>query len=219
MIYTIYKITNIINNKIYVGKHQTNDLNDDYMGSGKRLKQAINKYGIENFKKEILFIFYTEEEMNRKEAEIVTEEFCLRNDTYNICVGGKGGFSYINTPEILNSEKRQDSIRKWNQIGREKHYNLLETNEEYKNKCNSISNEHLANARMSLKEKFPNGAFFGKTHTEETKEKMKLSKKNAYDGIKNSQYGTMWITDGYNNKKIKKDDPIPDGWSKGRKYT
>jgi len=111
MIYTIYKITNIINNKIYVGKHQTNDLNDDYMGSGKRLKQAINKYGIENFKKEILFIFYTEEEMNRKEAEIVTEEFCLRNDTYNICVGGKGGFSYINTPEILNSEKRQDSIR------------------------------------------------------------------------------------------------------------
>lgn len=37
-------------------------------------------------------------------------------------------------------------------------------------------------------------------------------------GKDNSQYGTMWITDGINNKKIKKDvDFIPDGWYKGRK--
>lgn len=41
MKYTIYKITNIINNKVYIGKHQTNDINDGYMGSGKNFKERL----------------------------------------------------------------------------------------------------------------------------------------------------------------------------------
>lgn len=54
--YTIYQITNLVNNKIYVGCHKTNDINDEYMGSGKYLIAAQQKYGMENFKKEILYI-------------------------------------------------------------------------------------------------------------------------------------------------------------------
>jgi hypothetical protein len=102
MFYTIYKITNLIDGKVYIGKHQTKDLNDGYMGSGKFIRRAIAKHGIKNFRKEILFQFDNEVNMNVKETELVTEEFCLREDTYNLCVGGNGGFSYINLNQIRN---------------------------------------------------------------------------------------------------------------------
>lgn len=107
MYYTIYRTTNQINGKCYIGKHQTKDLNDGYMGSGKLIKRAIAKYGIENFSKEILHVFNTEKEMNAKEAEIVTEDFC--KNSYNLCKGGQGGFSYIN--HNCTEQKRQNSLK------------------------------------------------------------------------------------------------------------
>lgn len=91
MLYTIYKITNNLNGKIYIGKHQTIDPNDSYFGSGKAIVAAFRKHGKVNFTKEILFIFETEEEMNSKEREIITEEFVNRVDTYNLGIGGEGG--------------------------------------------------------------------------------------------------------------------------------
>lgn len=94
--YTIYQTTNIIDGKIYIGMHETTDPNDGYLGSGKHLKLAIKKYGRDSFRKNVLFVFSTETEMREKEAELVTEEFCSRSDTYNICPGGKGGFGYLN---------------------------------------------------------------------------------------------------------------------------
>ena len=96
MYYTIYRVTNIINGKTYTGMHKTNNLNDGYMGSGKLIKRAISKYGTENFKKEILFVFDNEDEMNAKESELVTEEFVKEDTNYNLCPGGKGGWGYIN---------------------------------------------------------------------------------------------------------------------------
>ena len=70
MKYTIYQITNTINNKIYIGKHQTENIHDDYFGSGIALKRAIQKYGKSNFVKEILYVFDTEQEMNQKEKDL-----------------------------------------------------------------------------------------------------------------------------------------------------
>ena len=95
MYYTVYKVINEVNKKVYIGKHQTKDLDDGYMGSGKLIKRSISKRGIENFRKEILFVFNSEQEMNAKEAELVTEEFCCQKDNYNLCNGGQGGFSHI----------------------------------------------------------------------------------------------------------------------------
>ena len=97
MLYTIYKITNLLNGKIYIGKHQTKNLDDNYFGSGKNICSSICKYGVENFRKEILFIFDNEKEMNAKEEELVTDEFVLEDTNYNLCPGGKGGWGYINS--------------------------------------------------------------------------------------------------------------------------
>ena len=89
--YTIYKITNLVNDKIYIGKHQTSNPYDEYFGSGKLIKKAIKKYGKSNFIKEVLFIFENASEMDNKEKELITDEFVANKNTYNMGVGGEGG--------------------------------------------------------------------------------------------------------------------------------
>ena len=84
-----YKITNTLNNHFYYGVHNTDNLEDGYMGSGKRLHIAYEKYGIENFTKEILKFFDTAEEAFEYEAEVVNEELIKSNECYNIQGGGK----------------------------------------------------------------------------------------------------------------------------------
>lgn len=83
MKYIIYKTTNLINNNIYIGQHATKDINDNYLGSGVALLSDIKKYGKDNFKKEILYIFDTREEADKKEQELVNTNFIKRKDTYN----------------------------------------------------------------------------------------------------------------------------------------
>lgn len=60
------------------------------MGSGKTLKAAIKKYGLENFEKTILYCFDSEDKAYLKESEIVTADFIKREDTYNLVLGGIG---------------------------------------------------------------------------------------------------------------------------------
>lgn len=60
-------------------------------------------------------------------------------------------------------------------------------------------------------------AFFkGKKHSEETKKKIGLANSANQKGVGNSQYGTCWITNGTENKKIKKGDSLPVGFRLGR---
>jgi hypothetical protein len=81
----VYKTTNTLNNRFYIGVHTRND--DSYLGSGTALKLAIEKYGKENFQRETVFEG-TEEECLELEAFIVDEEFVLNENNYNLTVGG-----------------------------------------------------------------------------------------------------------------------------------
>lgn len=88
--YIVYQITNKINEKVYIGVHMTENVNDKYFGSGTNIKKAIKKFGKENFEKILLHNFDTSEEMLEKERELVNNEFIKRGDTYNIILGGGG---------------------------------------------------------------------------------------------------------------------------------
>jgi hypothetical protein len=180
------------------------------MGSGKLIRSAIEKYGIENFEKETLFQFDNEADMNTKEAELVTEDFVKEDTNYNLCPGGHGGFGYINSnTEIRNGfEKRPEDNKILNKRAIDS-LKKLHQNDEWKHNFKENVSKGLFNY-FEDKE----GHFTGKTHSEETKQKMRKPKN---QGKSNSQFGTMWITDGKENKKIRKEtDIIPKGWHKGR---
>ena len=216
MDYIIYKITNKINGKVYIGKHQTTDINDGYMGSGKILKYAIEKYGLENFTKEILYSFLTVFEMNTKEKELVTEDFCLRKDTYNLCIGGHGGFSYINRNKLNRYDHDKIIDREKSKLGSKKLKELYKDPDWKQSQTIKIKN--------AMKEYYSNhsGTFTGKNHLSTTKKKISESRKGKGIGIENSQHGKCWI---YSNQlckslKIKSTDLIEylnNGWTKGRK--
>ena len=87
----IYLTTNLINNKKYIGQH-TGELNDSYLGSGVHFLRAVKKYGKENFKKEILEICKTQEELDLAEKKWIKKYNAILDENfYNIAEGGLGG--------------------------------------------------------------------------------------------------------------------------------
>jgi hypothetical protein len=110
----IYKITNTINSRWYIGKHNGSDPN--YMGSGKLLKQAYKKYGIENFEKVILETCSTDEELNLKEIEWISKTNALTDPAcYNLVEGGTGGdrSEFIPYGTIDYSNRKCEGATQW----------------------------------------------------------------------------------------------------------
>lgn len=88
--YYIYRITNKVNNKTYIGQHKYTNKDDNYMGSGKLLKKAIKKYGIDNFEKEIIVDnIKTREEADKLEIYYIDYERKKGKSEYNITSGGE----------------------------------------------------------------------------------------------------------------------------------
>lgn len=136
----LYKITNLINGMFYYGIHTTNYLNDNYMGSGTRIKEAYDEYGIENFKKEILEFFETRELAALREREIVNEELIKDPNCYNVILGG-GNFTTTGTATM-----------------RDKYGNVMQVSvDDYRIKTGELFGATKNQKKGQVKVKFPDG--------------------------------------------------------------
>lgn len=210
MFYYMYQITNLVNNKIYVGVHKTHDINDGYMGSGKIIKRAIEKYGIGNFRKDILETFESAKDMYAREKELVTEEFLLREDVYNLRRGGSGGFDYINK-NLLYGFSNTEVAKKGRKTTDELMQKLYGDN--WRNIIAKKGGESASapeSKEKSKQTKIKNGSWAKTEHMNSidaiTKKKNTFSKISHQQGDKNSQFGTMWVTNGETNLKIRREE-------------
>jgi hypothetical protein len=201
----IYRITNTKNENYYIGMHSTSNLEDGYMGGGKRIRNSIRKHGKEFHTKEILEFLDDRESLKKREEEIVNESLLQDKKCLNLQLGGGGGF--INAEHMKKCSSAGGSA----------------TSKKIKNDPSSwieACKDNSEKISKRLKEMYESGEmkphFLGKSHKEESILLMKEKKKGHGTGESNSQFGTFWITDGIESKKVKKDTDIPEGWKKGR---
>ena len=85
----IYITTNLVNGKRYLGRRKFTEKWDNYLGSGTAFKRALKKYKRHNFRRNIIAICYSDEELNRAEYELSVFFDAVRSkDWYNIVYGG-----------------------------------------------------------------------------------------------------------------------------------
>jgi hypothetical protein len=179
----IYKTTNLINGKIYIGQDSKN--NSNYLGSGKLIKLAIEKYGKENFKKEILEHCETKEVLNDREKYWVNKFDATKNNVgYNLTNGGQSGWM-IGMKHSEETKKNYSLNRKGILIG--------ERNGMYGKKHSDESKQKMGRQRFG-----DENGMYGKHHTDESKIKMseKLSgDKNPFYGKKHSDESKQKISE------------------------
>lgn len=195
----IYMTTNLINNRKYIGKRKWYDIDtinkDSYIGSGKVLKQAIVKYGRANFKKEVLCVCETEEELNYMEKFFIFKEDAThRAEFYNIAVGGEGG----NVIEGLSQEEKQLIIEKTRlkNLGRVSPNKGKERTEEAKKKTSKTLKETWSDEERRKKWI---ASRYGRMHSEETRAKMSEKSYARYGTV---PYDNNIIIYQYNKEKV-----------------
>ncbi len=202
MHYYLYEITNQVNGKIYVGVHKTKSLDDGYMGSGKVIRSAIEKYGIENFTKVILETFDDSTAMYAREREVVTDEFLSREDVYNLRCGGFGGFDHINKNNMQGFSDVSVAQR-----GR------LKTNAIMKARLGPQWNLILASKGAQV-----GNAVIAKLRNDDAvfDQKIRDNVLKAQELAAAANRQLVWVTNGTDTMKINKDSEVPSGWRRGR---
>lgn len=174
--YYIYLIVNKVNGKTYVGQRKSSKewYEDKYMGSGKYLKSAKQKYGIENFEKFLIQYCYSKEETDKAERFWIAEYRSRGKAEYNIADGGDGG-GFKGKHHSQESKRKLSEANKGNIPGNKgKHHSeeakkkISEANKGRKawNKGKPMSEEQRKKLSEAHKEKKH------KPHSEETKQKI-----------------------------------------------
>jgi len=105
----IYKITNLINNKVYIGQSSFKwEDTLEYYGSGVLIEKAIKAYGKESFSKELLEVCLNKASLNEAEKYWITHyKEKLKVDLYNLTEGGTGGITYTKGSEVYEQIKHK----------------------------------------------------------------------------------------------------------------
>ncbi|MFA5396059.1 MAG: NUMOD3 domain-containing DNA-binding protein [Methanogenium sp.] len=175
----IYKITNVLNNKYYIGMHSTDNLKDGYFGSGHKLADAKRYYGIHNFKKDILEFLPNRSSLKKREKYLVNEDLLKDPLCMNLMHGGIGGF-------ISDEQQLRRSI-----AGVAACKRLWKENGDWAKKNRQRSSRTMS--RLHKQGKINYNTFSGKSHTSETIQKMKDSHAGSIPWNK----GKLW------SKKVK----------------
>lgn len=204
----IYKTTCNVTNRFYIGMHSTSNLEDGYIGSGKRLWLSINKHGKENHSVEILERFENRESLKLREKELVNEDLLKDPQCMNLMIGGDGGFAH--------SEERKPEIMRGMREGLQRNLKDPEYRATYLKRMSEWQKKSYEDPNRPRI--MPD--WTGKNHTNKTKEKIGKANSIKQQGEGNSQFGTIWIhnLELKENKKISKDNlDNYSNWIKGRK--
>lgn len=112
----VYRITNHLNGRYYIGMHSTDDIEDGYMGSGYNIRRAIKEFGIKNFEREILHDLETRELARLKEAELVTSETIKDPKCYNLIAGGGAiplSYTFFDQQWSYTFKPNWHGVKKW----------------------------------------------------------------------------------------------------------
>jgi len=200
--YIVYETICQCNQKIYIGCHATNDLHDGYLGSGSLLIKAIKKYGRNNFSRKILHQFNNPKDMFNKERELVTEDFIKSGKSYNLVVGGSGGFKVLDVNDWKSKLKESSSQRK------NKQPMLGKTHSEEAKERISSANKGKTPWNVGLP-----GTWNGRKHSKESKQKISQNRKGLTAGKNNPMYGKSaaagrkWYHDGVKSYYLFPEDP------------
>lgn len=197
----LYRTENLVNGKIYVGVHKIANTKHsrDYLGSGKALKTAIEKYGRENFTRITLAEFSCADDAYLAEADMVNEDFIERDATYNMKCGGRGGIGWKPTEEtrIKMGKSRSGKTHTEETKARMRLLHIGETRSpETKAKISAkLTGVPLsAEAKAKISSRLIGNKYnLGKNHTEETKTKLSEMMK----GNKYSVCAAIFIDDKY----------------------
>lgn len=182
----IYITTNLINGMRYIGQKKFNKDWKHYLGSGKYFRNAIKKYGCENFKRYIVDIAYSEDELNQKEQQWIKNYNAVESkDFYNIGDGGNGNpLSGLSEEKMKERNKKISESSKGKKMSEESKRKMsgskkgIPKTEEFKQKLKNriITEETKAKMSKTRKEKYSieKHHMNGKKLSEETKQKMSI---------------------------------------------
>jgi hypothetical protein len=224
----IYKTTCKVTGKYYIGMHSTDNLEDGYLGSGKRLGYSLRKYGRDNHVCEILEHLPDRAALKAREAELVCEDKLTDPLCMNLKVGGEGGFEHINEKERTWSSMNDPVVR--DKIGKAISNTMqrkIKEDPEYAKAHKVNCAKGLKRSQATIEEKYGVKSLFTLKNKDEAfqeKRKAKFKEIGFQQGEKNSQFGTCWVysVEQQVSQKVKKtelQDYLNAGWQQGRKIT